>query len=187
MPDAALIRRIAERRDAAALDALYDRHSGLVFSVAFGLLRDQSRAEQVTLDVFTRVWEKADSYKADRASVRTWLVSMARNRSIDVLRRANTAIERQSIPLGDVEYQLESTSHNPEQVVQALTEAERVRAALTTLPEEQLRVIQLAYYGGYTMRQIAEELDIPLGTVKTRVRLGMEKLRAILMDDQVDP
>ena len=185
--DSTLVQQIADARDTAALDMLYDRHSSLVFSVALRLVGDESRAEQVTLDIFTRVWEKATSYKPDRASVRTWLVSMARNRAIDMLRRANTAMERRTVSLTDVQHTLEATSTSPEQETEAQLEAARVRAALNNLPPEQLQVIQLAYYDGYTRQQIAEELDLPLGTVKSRVRLAMVRLRAILLDEHADP
>ena len=187
LQDSDLIRLIADRRDDDALSALYDRYSRLVYSVALQLLGDPGRAEEVTLDVFTRVWEKSGIYDSARAKVQTWIVSMARNRAIDLLRRADARLDDYSVDLADVAYRLEADSDTPEQAVVKGLQASRVRAALTELPDEQQRVVLLAYYRGYTQRQIAEELGLPLGTVKTRVRLAMEKLRVLLAEEQTDP
>jgi RNA polymerase sigma factor (sigma-70 family) len=187
LQDSELIALIADRRDDGALSALYDRHSRLVYSVALQLSGNQGQAEEVTLDVFTRVWEKAATYDPARAKVQTWLVSMARNRAIDLLRRADARPDAHSIDLDDVAYQLEANDDTPEQAVVKGLQAGRVRAALAELPGEQQQVILLAYYQGYTQRQIADSLNLPLGTVKTRVRLAMEKLRALLAEEQTDP
>jgi RNA polymerase sigma-70 factor (ECF subfamily) len=187
LQDSELIALIADRRDDGALSALYDRHSRLVYSVALQLLGSQGQVEEVTLDVFTRVWEKASTYDPARARVQTWLVSMARNRAIDLLRRANVRPDSRSVDLDDVAYQLEADDDSPEQAVVKGLQAGRVRAALAELPDEQQQVILLAYYQGYTQRQIADALALPLGTVKTRVRLAMEKLRALLAEEQTDP
>jgi RNA polymerase sigma factor (sigma-70 family) len=187
LQDSELIDLIADRRDDGALSALYDRHSRLVYSVALQLSGSQGQAEEVTLDVFTRVWEKASTYDPARAKVQTWLVSMARNRSIDLLRRANVRPDAHSVDLDDVAYQLEANDDSPEQAVVKGLQAGRVRAALAELPDEQQQVILLAYYQGYTQRQIADALALPLGTVKTRVRLAMKKLRALLAEEQTDP
>jgi RNA polymerase sigma-70 factor (ECF subfamily) len=187
LQDSELIALIADRRDDGALSALYDRHSRLVYSVALQLLGSQGQVEEVTLDVFTRVWEKASTYDPARARVQTWLVSMARNRAIDLLRRANVRPDSRSVDLDDVAYQLEADDDSPEQAVVKGLQAGRVRAALAELPDEQQQVILLAYYQGYTQRQITDALALPLGTVKTRVRLAMEKLRALLAEEQTDP
>jgi RNA polymerase sigma-70 factor (ECF subfamily) len=187
LQDSELIRLIADRRDDDALSALYDRYSRLVYSVALQLSGEQDLAEEVALDLFTRVWEKAATYDPARAKVQTWLVSMARNRAIDLLRRTDARPDAHSIDLADVAYRLEANSDTPEQAVVKGLQASRVRAALAGLPNEQQQVILLAYYRGYTQRQIAEALGLPLGTVKTRVRLAMEKLRVLLAEEQTDP
>jgi RNA polymerase sigma factor (sigma-70 family) len=186
LDDGGLISLIA-RQDAGALSALYDRHSRLVYSIAIRLLDDGSRAEEVTLDVFTRLWENAAAYDPDRAKVRTWIASMARNRAIDVLRRIRVRPEGSSVPLSEVDHQLEADGATPEEAVERTLEAERVHAALAELPPEQQNVITLAYFRGYTQSEIADALDLPLGTVKTRIRLGMEKLRRAFAGEQTDP
>jgi RNA polymerase sigma factor (sigma-70 family) len=187
LQDSELIRLIADRRDDNALSALYDRYTRLVYSVALQVVGDPGQAEEVTLDVFTRVWEKADTYDSARAKIQTWIVSMTRNRAIDLLRRADARLDAHSVDLADVTYQLEANSDTPEQAVVKGLQAGRVRAALAEIPGEQRQVVLLAYYQGYTQRQIAEELNLPLGTVKTRVRLAMEKLRVLLVEEQTDP
>jgi RNA polymerase sigma-70 factor (ECF subfamily) len=186
LDDGALIDLIAGQ-DAGALSALYDRHSRLVYSIAIQMLGDGGRAEEVTLDVFTRLWENAASYDPARAKVRTWIVSMARNRAIDVLRRIGARPEGSSVPLSDVGHQLEANGVTPEEAVEKTLEAERVREALAELPPEQEHVITLAYFRGYTQSEIADTLNLPLGTVKTRIRLGMEKLRRTFVREPTDP
>ncbi|GAB4480356.1 MAG: sigma-70 family RNA polymerase sigma factor [Anaerolineae bacterium] len=180
LEDGILIDLIARQRDEQALSALYDRYSRLVYSIAVHLLGDSGRAEEVTLDVFMRVWEKAGVYDPQQAKVQTWLVSMARNRAIDMLRRQRVRPEGSSTPLDEVDHMLASGGLSPEQAAQQALEADRVQAALAELPAEQRQVILLAYFRGYSQSQIAAELGLPLGTVKTRARLAMEKLRQLL-------
>ena len=187
LDDGTLIRLIAQQRDAEALSILYDRYHRVVYSVALHLLDSQSRAEEATLDVFTRVWEKANTYDAERGEVRTWVLSMARYRAIDILRHQGARPEANSIPLTAVEYQLQARSHNPERATARSLQAERVHRALAELPEEQRQIIWLTYFWGQTQRQIADMLDLPLGTVKTRVRLAMKKLRRFFSQESTDP
>lgn len=174
---------LISRAHAGALDELYNRYSRMVFGLALSLVGDRATAEEVTLDVFTRVWEKADTYRANRAKVSTWLMTVTRHRAIDVLRRQGARPEHNSISWAQVSGSALSAGSNPEQATERLIRQEQVRAAVAQLPEEQRRVLGLAYFAGYTHRQIAQALDQPLGTVKTRIRLAMQKLRQMLADD----
>ena len=167
-------------QEAEALGTLYDRYGRLLYSIAFHMIGDQRLAEEITLDVFRRVWEKAGSYRADRASVRTWLTSMARNRAIDILRREGARPEHNSISWTELNFEPYADGRSPETAVSHQMQMQKVHAALAELPSEQQDVLVLAYFHGYSHSQIAEQLDMPIGTVKTRIRLGMQKLRNIL-------
>lgn len=165
-----------------ALGTLYDRYGRLVFSVAYGVVGHHSTAEEITLDVFTRVWRKADTYNADLAKVSTWLTRMTRNRAIDVLRREEVRPLKHSISWAEIIYEPTSDHANPERATDLTLQKQRVRAALDELPETQREVLALAYFKGLSHRQIAELLGQPLGTVKGRIRGGMKKLRQVLGD-----
>ncbi len=184
--DAALLARI-RRREAAAIGVLYDRYSRLVYSLALRIVGDSSTAEEITLDVFVRIWEHADSYRAERGAVRTWLTGITRNRAIDALRRRGARPDTRSLPLEAAEVRAAANSRHPEQAVEGSLLKERIRNALAELPPDQQRALFLAYFRGLTQREIAEALGDPLGTVKTRIRLGMEKLRRLLADEQRMP
>ncbi len=182
LDDKTLIRLIAHAHE-DALGALYDRYSRLVFSLALNLLGDQATAEEITLDVFTRVWEKADTYRSEQARVNTWLTSITRHRSIDVLRRRGSRPEQHSVGWAELSPDAMPHVEGPEQAAELALQQERVRAAITELPPDQKQVLALAYFKGYTHRQIAQVLDQPLGTVKTRIRLAMQKLRDRLQEE----
>jgi RNA polymerase sigma-70 factor (ECF subfamily) len=171
------------RADADALSELYDRYHRLVFSLALSTVGDHGTAEEITLDVFARVWEKADTYRPGRAQVNTWLTSIARYRAIDELRRRGARPDQHSVDWAQVPTSDTPQVNGPEAVTQQALQRKRVRTALAQLPEEQQQVLILAYFRGYTQREIADSLDQPLGTVKTRIRLGMQKLRAALADE----
>lgn len=179
--DQTLIEYIVDGQ-ADALSALYDRYSRLVYSLARHITGDDAHAEEITLDVFTRVWEKAGTYRAGRAKVNTWITSLARHRAIDVLRREQARPEGNSVGLDRVDYDLRSRQPNPENAAAGAIEQQWVREAIAELPEAQRQALSLAYYGGYTHQQIADKLSLPLGTVKTRIRLAMQKLRHALDD-----
>jgi RNA polymerase sigma-70 factor (ECF subfamily) len=184
LDDATLIKLIAQSQ-ADALGALYDRYNRLVFSLALNVVGDQATAEEVTLDVFTRVWEKAGTYRAARAQVNTWLSSITRYRAIDVLRRRGARPEQRSVSWAEVTVTLIPHVNGPEADAELEMQRRRVRAAVAELPEEQKQVLALAYFKGYTHREIAQVLDLPLGTVKTRIRLALQKLRRTLHDEQI--
>lgn len=177
--DEMLVRQIAAS-DEDALAALYDRYGRLVYSVALHIAGSQPGAEEITLDVFHTVWRKAATYRPERAKVSTWLTMMARSRAIDRLRREGARPHRDSINLAAIQYQLAAPSANPETAVALTMRQERVQAALDELPDEQRQVVDLAYFAGLSHSQIANHLDLPLGTVKTRIRLAMQKLAQTL-------
>jgi RNA polymerase sigma-70 factor (ECF subfamily) len=185
LDDVTLIRLIAHAQ-ADALSALYDRYNRLVFSLALNVIGDHGAAEEITLDVFTRVWEKAGTYRVEQARVSTWLTSITRHRAIDVLRRRSARPEQRSLAWAEVAADTLPGVNSPEAATELAMQRQRVRAALTELPEEQKQVLALAYFGGYTHREIAEALDQPLGTVKTRIRLAMQKLRHVLQEEPTD-
>jgi RNA polymerase sigma-70 factor (ECF subfamily) len=180
--DETLIRLIV-RKQPDAMNELYNRYNRLVFSLAFNVVGDQATAEEIALDVFIRIWEKANTYRADKAKVNTWLTSITRYHSIDILRRKGSRPEQYNLRLDDVSPNAAPNSSNPEESTQLSMQRERVRSAVAQLPEEQQQALALAYFKGYTHRQIAKLLDQPLGTVKTRIRLAMRKLREILQDE----
>jgi len=184
LDDHTLIRLII-RADADALSELYDRYHRLVFSLAVATVGDHATAEEVTLDVFTRVWEKAVTYRGEQAQVSTWLISITRYRAIDELRRRGARPRLESLDLADVSVATPRRADGPEATTELALQRQRVRAALSELPAEQRQVLVLAYFQGHTHREIAEVLDQPLGTVKTRIRLGMQKLRELLQEEQV--
>lgn len=165
-----------------ALAELYERYHRLVFSLALNSVADYAAAEEITLDVFTRVWEKAETYRAEQAKVITWLLSLTRHRAIDILRQRRTRLERNLVSWADVPDAASFNSNGPQEVVELTLRREQVRTAVAQLPAEQKEALALAYFKGYTQRQIAEILQEPLGTIKTRLRSAMQKLRQMLHD-----
>lgn len=184
--DEVLIRLVAQEH-ADALSELYERYGRLIFSVAYNMVGVHATAEEITLDVFQRVWTNAHRYRPDRAKVSVWLVSITRYRAIDILRREGVRPERNSISWAEVPIEPVSPnkSDNPEAAAAANMRKQRVRAAIAELPIEQQQVLALAYFRGYTHSEIAQMLDKPLGTVKTRIRLAMQKLRWLLKDESI--
>ena len=132
-----------------------------------------------------RVWQRARQYRPERAQVSTWLTSITRHRAIDQLRRRGSRPEQHSVGWADLTPGSEPAANGPEKTAALALERERVRAAMIQLSEEQRQALALAYFQGLSQSQIAENLGLPLGTVKTRIRLGMQKLRETLHTDQV--
>jgi RNA polymerase sigma-70 factor (ECF subfamily) len=157
-----------------AIRLLYQRYGTLAYSLAFRILGDHGRAEDVVQDAFMRVWSYARSFDAGRGSVRTWLLTAVRNRAVDYL-RGRPGQERQELELSR-EILAQGGGSDPWREVSESLERQAVRQALATLPQEQRQVVELAYYGGYTQPEIAEMVRVPLGTVKGRTRLALEKL-----------
>jgi RNA polymerase sigma-70 factor, ECF subfamily len=172
--DDELIRRI-ERDDEAALMALYERYAGFVTAIAIRVLGDRGLAEEVVQDTFLRCWHNVDSFNPSRGRVVAWLFGIARNRAIDTLRsRSNQARRREWSRISDA-----APSTTPE-MSDLVALREVMATALSNLPPEQRQIVELAYYGGLTQAEIARQLGTPLGTIKTRSRAAMEKLRAEL-------
>jgi RNA polymerase sigma-70 factor, ECF subfamily len=175
------------RSEPAALSQLYDRYSRLVFSIAYSLVGDYATTEEITQDVFIRVWERASQYRSDQGKVSTWLISIARHRSIDMLRRQGVRPQDHTVSWAESTIDGMPSDDDPQEAAELSMQRQRVRAAISTLPEDQKQALALAYFNGYTHRQIAERLEQPLGTVKTRIRLAMQKLRQLLKDEKIVP
>jgi RNA polymerase sigma-70 factor (ECF subfamily) len=160
--------------DVEAFELLYDRHGAAAYSLAYRIVGDRTLAEDVTQEAFLAVWRGSAGYSPERGSVRNWLLGIVHHRSIDAIRRSLVHERRRA-----GERVLEREPDRALTDVEAVRrdEARSVRAALEALPRDQLRVIELAYFGGFTHAQIAELLDMPLGTVKGRMRLGLERMR----------
>jgi RNA polymerase sigma-70 factor (ECF subfamily) len=184
LDDAALIRLVAHHKS-EALSELYDRYGRLIFSVAFNAVGNQESAEEIVQDVFTRVWEKAVTYDVDLAKVSTWLISITRNRSIDELRRVKVRPEHNSVGWAEVEPAHVPLTANPEDEVEISWQQRVVRQAVSALPEDQQKALALAFFRGYSHSEIAEALGEPLGTVKTRIRMAMKKLRQVLVEQKM--
>jgi len=170
-------------RDLGAFEALYDRYGDLVYSVSLRVVADPYVAEDVTQDVFLRVWRRPELFDVRRGKFVTWLLSVTRNRSIDQRRSQSRRMRHEAVPSNDEEEAVIPSSDDRDDPALASVLADdraAVRKALETLPPEQRLAIQLAYFGGLTQQEIANKLGQPLGTVKTRIRLGMQKMRGAL-------
>jgi len=180
--DIQLIKLIAQSHQ-DAISELYERYKRLVFSVALAIVGDQSVAEEITLDVFVQVWQKADSYRPELAKVSTWMIAITRNHAIDILRWQRSRPDASIVHWEEGFVQNGTLIHNVEEQIESILKKERVRKAVAQLPEDQREALALAYFKGYTQSQISEALKQPLGTIKTRIRLGMQKLRKLLEED----
>lgn len=170
----------AARGDRQALRRLYDLYSPAAMAIAFRMMKNRPVAEEIVQDAFVEVWRRAREYDASRGTVSAWVATIARTRALDRLRaegRLSAAKEKAAA-------EPEAPSVAPLELAVERQQRERVNAALQTLPAEQRTAIELAYFDGLTQREIAEKLGQPLGTVKTRVRLAMEKLAVVLVGPQ---
>src|SRR5215211_7637978 len=158
-----------------AFELLYDRHGGAAFSLAYRMVGNRVAAEDISQEAFLSIWRSRLRYDAERGSVRTWILGIVHHRTIDSLRR-NLVHERRRTSAEGIEERQEAPERTDVEAARR-EEARSVRAALGTLPGDQERVIELAYFGGFTHSQIAEMLGMPIGTVKGRMRLGLDKLR----------
>jgi RNA polymerase sigma-70 factor (ECF subfamily) len=167
--------RLVRRGDARAFEAIYDRHGAAAFSLAYRIAGNRPAAEDIVQEAFLSVWRSSVRYQPERGNLRSWLLSVVHNRAIDWLRRSVSQTRHQ----GDAEG-IEEREAAPELTdVEALRrdEARTIRSAMERLPADQLRVVELAYFGGFTHSQIADMLGMPLGTVKGRMRLALDKMR----------
>jgi RNA polymerase sigma-70 factor (ECF subfamily) len=180
--DASLIKLIAQAQ-MDAFSELYDRYNRLVFSVAYAIVGDRAIAEEVTLDVFVHVWQRANTYRPERAKVSTWLVAATRHQAIDILRWKKSRPDADGLDWDETSLANGHSLHDPQEHVELSLQRERVQEALARLPTEQRQALALAYFRGYSHMQIAEALKQPLGTIKTRIRMAMQKLRQMLQED----
>jgi len=169
------------RRDAEAFEVFYDRHGGAAYSLAYRILGERGAAEDCIQEAFISIWRTGGRFDPTRGSVRSWTLSIVRNRAIDVLR--SRAGKAPKLTFDDEEI-LESrpSGELTEEEAMRHETATEVRGALSQLPDEQSKVIQLAYFGGFSQSEIAAMLSLPLGTVKGRMRLGLEKIRGELAE-----
>ena len=177
LPDADLLALIVHREQ-HALAALYDRHGTRVFALSFRLLNDRQAAEEVTQDVFLRIWQRADTFHPGTSSVLAWLLAITRNRSIDELRSRRSIARRQET--AELPNSPADAADDPQRRVESRLLADDVRRVLGDLPLRQRRAIELAVFGGLTHSEIAAALDTPLGTVKSWLRQGLRQLRVAL-------
>ncbi|MGH2452038.1 MAG: sigma-70 family RNA polymerase sigma factor [Candidatus Limnocylindria bacterium] len=163
------------RRDLSALSALYDRYGRYAYTLAYRILGEAEAAEDVVHDAFISAWRGATGYRRERGNPRGWLLSIVHHRAVDILRR-KTAFRPAPLEVAESRPSEADTAEEAERNLERRT----VRDALATLPEAQRRTIELAYFGGYTQVELAELMGVPLGTVKGRVRIGLQKMRRLL-------
>lgn len=174
LADEDLMARVREG-DARAFELVFDRHGGAAFSLAYRMCGVRARAEDVVQEAFISLWRSGARYDRTRGSVRSWVLRTVHNRAIDSFRR-ETARHGQDIHDERLAEQMPAATTTEAQAEQR-DDARRVRSALSQIPPDQRRVIELAYFGGFTHTQISEMLELPAGTVKGRMRLGLAKLR----------
>lgn len=168
-------------RDLAAFRTLYNRYGNLVYSTSLRVVKDVQIAEDMVQEVFLRLWRKPESYLPQKGRFVTWLTSVTRNRAVDEIRSRNRRYRYETASPEEQERDLPDLEGEDPALTAELADQRRlVLAAMKNLPPEQRQVIELAYFGGLTQQEIAERTGQPLGTVKTRIRLGMQKLRAAL-------
>jgi RNA polymerase sigma-70 factor (ECF subfamily) len=163
-----------------AFELLYDRHGGAAFSLSYRMVGNRVTAEDITQEAFLSIWRSRLRYDQARGSVRTWVLGIVHNRAVDALRR-NVVHDRRRQTMEGIEERHEARERTDLEVARR-EEARDIRTALDTLPDEQRRTIELAYFGGFSHSQIAELLEEPIGTVKGRMRLGLDKMRRQLSE-----
>ena len=168
-------------KDLQAFRELYKRFGNLVYSTCLRIVRDNQVAEDIVQEIFIRIWRKPDRYVAQRGKFVTWLTSVTRNRAVDEVRSRSRRYRHETTSTEEREREIAGPETNDPALTAELADQRRlILTAMAGLPAEQRQVIELAYFGGLTQQEIAERLSQPLGTVKTRIRLGMQKLRAAL-------
>ena len=167
--------QLVQQGDPRAFEVLYDRHGGAAFSLAYRVVGDRTAAEDITQEAVLSMWRSRVRYEPTRGSVRTWVLGIVHHRAIDGLRR-NLVHQRRRASAEGIEERHEAAERTDVEAARR-EEARTVREAMEELPEQQLQVIELAYFGGFTHTEIAEMLETPVGTVKGRMRLGLKKLK----------
>ncbi len=180
LDDVELVERLGTR-DARAFEVLYDRYIRLAFAVALRVLSDRERAEEVVQDVYVKLWRQPGLFDPARGAFRPWLLRVVHHRAIDELRQANRdRAQTAEDPEGRVLESLADVGPAPEDIAESSLDRDKVLEALDTLSASQREAIEMAFFDGLTQVEIAERLGEPLGTIKTRVRLGMRRLRELL-------
>jgi RNA polymerase sigma-70 factor, ECF subfamily len=169
------------KKDPEAFEVFYDRHGGVSYSLAYRILGDRTAAEDCIQEAFISIWRSGARFDRARGSVRSWTLSIVRNRAIDALRSKAGKAPKLTFDDDAILESREAAERTDEEAMRHET-ADEVRGALSQLPGEQSKVIQLAYFGGFSQSEIAGMLNIPLGTVKGRMRLGLEKIRGELAE-----
>ncbi len=180
LADEELMPLIGEK-DAGAFEVFYDRHGGVAYSLAYRIVGERAAAEDVTQEAFVSIWRSGARYDRARGSVRSWTLGIVRNRAIDLLRTRSGRAPKLAFDDDAVLEQRPSEELTEDEALRRET-AREVRGALDELPGEQSKVIELAYFGGFSQSEISTMLGVPLGTVKGRMRLGLEKIRGRLAE-----
>jgi len=175
--------QLVRRGKAAAFEVVYERHASAAFSLAYRIVGTRNGAEDVSQEAFLSIWRSGARYDRGRGSVRSWVLGIVHHRAIDHLRRATVHDKRRASDEG-MEERFEARERTDTEVARR-DEAQTVRRAMETLPADQCQVIELAYFGGFTHTEIADMLETPVGTIKGRMRLGLEKMRHALGAGQV--
>lgn len=171
---------LVNRKQEAAFEVFYDRHGGAAYSLAYRIVGDRALAEEVSQEAFLSIWRSGARFDRARGSVRSWLLTVVRNRGIDALRRAAGTPALSSDD--DAVLEARPAAELTEEEALRRETAHELRGALDRLPADQSKVIELAYFGGFSHSEIASMLEMPLGTVKGRMRLGLEKIRVGLAE-----
>lgn len=182
--DEELYARVVDK-DAEALELLYDKYERLVYSFAYRMVQDAQRAEDVVQDVFSKLWRDHAAFDATKGKFSSWLLTMTRNRCLDILRKVS---KQQEVGLfeKDNDRPTDTMGEMPEQATEWKEKSERIREALSYLKEDQRKIVELFYFHGYSQDRISKDLDIPLGTVKGRIRLALQHLRKRLEPERGD-
>ena len=178
--DIELMQRIA-RREQLALSDLYQRYGSLIYSLALRVLQNTDLAEEITQDVILEVWHQPQRWDSTKGRLPSWLLTVTRYKSIDRLRKEKRQLDTNSVDLEDVHYVADSTWQADDPIWQ---DGQLLRSLMKQLPADQSQAIELAFFQGLTHAQISEVLKLPLGTVKTRVRLGLRKLKSLWLAAQ---
>jgi RNA polymerase sigma-70 factor (ECF subfamily) len=171
-------------KDIEAFEVFYDRHGGVAYSLAYRIVGERATAEDVTQEAFISIWRSGARFDQARGSVRSWMLGIVRNRAIDALRSRAAKAPKLDFDDDEALAQQPSGERTEAEAMRRETAGE-VRGALGGLPSEQSKVIEMAYFGGFSQSEIAEMLGLPLGTVKGRMRLGLEKVRVAMAEELV--
>lgn len=175
--------KLVNAGDTRALEQLYELYKSLLFGMIISIVKKREEAEDVLQEVFITIWEKANTFDPDRGNVFSWIVTLSRNKAIDRIRsKGYKNQQKTSLTVEALALSSEADTYDPLETTIFSDRAELVKEALKKIPETQSEVIKIAYYTGMTQSEIADHLDLPLGTVKTRTRQGMIKLKEILQN-----